>query len=74
MNEQDDEVAQLLDEAVARLSTCRRTFTDEEALLPIWERDYDISPLWITLGRDIIVVVPDGKQCLLVSECLATCC
>ena len=31
----DPELAQLLDEAVARLSPLRRTFTEEEALGPI---------------------------------------
>ena len=41
MNEIDDELTQLLDEAVARLSTYRYTFTDEEALGPVWEHGYD---------------------------------
>ncbi len=62
MNEQDDEVAQLLDEAVARLATCRQTFTDEEALLPIWERDYDISPQSDPQGRFVLAYEADGKH------------
>ena len=62
MNERDDEVAQLLDEAVARLATCRQTFTDEEALLPIWERDYDISPQSDPQGRFVLAYEADGKH------------
>src|SRR5258708_36628091 len=62
MNEQDDELAQLLDEAVARLATCRRTFTDEEALLRIWERDYDISPQSDPQGRFVLAYEADGKH------------
>src|SRR5260370_27493857 len=62
MNEQDDELAQLLDEAIARLATCRRTFTDEEALLPIWERDYDISPQGDPQGRFVLAYEADGKH------------
>jgi hypothetical protein len=62
MNEQDDELAQLLDEAVTRLATCRRTFTDEEALLPLWERDYDISPQSDPQGRFVLAYEADGKH------------
>src|SRR5216683_5906906 len=62
MNEQDDEVVQLLEEAVARLATCRQTFTDEEALLPIWEHDYDISPQSDPQGRFVLAYEADGKH------------
>ena len=54
MSDLDDEVAQLLDEAVARLSTTCRTFTGEEALLPIWERGYDFSPQSDPQGRFVL--------------------
>src|SRR5438132_1640634 len=62
MNELDDELARLLDEAVARLSTCRQTFTDEEALLPIWESGYDISPQSDPQGRFVLAYEADGKH------------
>ena len=62
MSDLDDEVAQLLDEAVARLSTARRTFTDEEALLPIWERGYDFSPQSDPQGRFALAAEADGKH------------
>ena len=62
MSDLDDEVAQLLDEAVARLSTARRTFTDEEALLPIWERGYDFSPQSDPQGRFVLAAEADGKH------------
>src|SRR5260221_14344948 len=62
MNEQDDEVAQLLDEAVARLAACRQTFTDEESLRPIWERDYDISPQSDPQVRFVLAYEADGKH------------
>jgi hypothetical protein len=62
MSDLDDEVAQLLDEAVARLSTARRTFTDEEALLPIWERGYDFSPQSDLAGRFVLAAEADGKH------------
>ena len=61
MSDLDDEVAQLLDEAVARLSTARRTFTDEEALRPIWERGYDFSPQSDPQGRFALAAEADGK-------------
>src|SRR5205823_13256321 len=62
MSDLDDEVAQLLDEAVARLSTTRRTFTGEEALLPIWERCYDFSPQSDSQGRIVLAAAADGKH------------
>jgi hypothetical protein len=62
MSDLDDEVAQLLDETVARLSTTRRTFTDEEALRPIWERGYDISPQSDSQGRFVLAAEADGKH------------
>ena len=62
MNELDDELARLLDEAVARLSTYRQTFTDEEALLPIWESGYDISPQSDPQGRFVLAYEADGKH------------
>src|SRR5437660_7113175 len=62
MSDLDDEVAQLLDEAVARLSTTRRTFTGEEALLPIWERGYDFSPQSDPQGRFVLAAEADGKR------------
>jgi hypothetical protein len=62
MSDLDDEVAQLLDEAVARLSTTRRTFTDEEALRPIWERGYDFSPQSDPQGRFALAAEADGKH------------
>ena len=62
MSDLDDEVAQLLDEAVARLSTTRRTFTGKEALLPIWERGYDFSPQSDPQGRFVLAAEADGKH------------
>jgi len=62
MSALDDEVDQLLDETVARLSTTRRTFTDEEALRPIWERGYDFSPQSDPQGRFVLAAEADGKH------------
>src|SRR5260370_26387143 len=62
MSELDDEVAQLLDEAVARHSTARRSFTDEEELFPIWERGYDLSPESAPAGRFVLAAEADGKH------------
>src|SRR2546427_11299936 len=62
MNELDDELARLLGEAVARLPTFRQTFTDEEALLPIWESGYDFSPQSDPQGRFVLASEADGKQ------------
>jgi hypothetical protein len=62
MNEIDDELTQLLDEAVARLSTYRYTFTDEEALGPVWEHGYDISPQSDPRERFVLAYEADGKH------------
>ena len=62
MSDLDDEVAQLLDEAEARLSTTRRTFTGKEALLPIWERGYDFSPQSDPQGRFVLAAEADGRH------------
>ena len=62
MNDLDDELAPLLDEAVARLSTYRQTFTDEEALLPIWDRGFDISPQSDPQGRFVLAYEADGRH------------
>ena len=45
MSDHDDpELARLLDEAVARLAPLRNTFTEEEALGPVWEAWGEVSP------------------------------
>jgi hypothetical protein len=62
MNEMDEELAQLLDEAVARLSMSRYTFTDEEALGHVWQRGYDISPQSDPQGRFVLAYGADGKH------------
>jgi len=62
MNDVDEELARLLDEAVARLSAYRQTFTDEEALLPIWESGYDISPQSDPQGRFVLACEADSKH------------
>ncbi len=62
MNERDDELEQLLDEAVARLSASRYTFTEEEALQPIWERGYDLSPQSDPRERFVLAYEADGKH------------
>jgi hypothetical protein len=62
MNEIDDELTQLLDGAVARLSMSRSTCTDEEALGPVWEHGYDISPQSDPQGRFVLAFEADGKH------------
>ncbi len=62
MNEIYDELAQLLDEAVARLSTYLYTFTDEEALGFVWEHGYDISPQSDPQERFVLAYEADGKH------------
>ena len=62
MNERDDELEQLLDEAVARLSASRYTFTEEEALQPIWECGYDLSPQSDPQERFVLAYEADGKH------------
>jgi hypothetical protein len=39
-----DERSRLLDVAVDRLVSCRRTFTEAEALGAVWEAGYEVSP------------------------------
>ena len=41
MNDIADELRQLLDEAVSRLETTHRTFTEREALAAVWRAGYD---------------------------------
>lgn len=62
MNEIDDELAHLLDEAVTRLLASRYTFTDEEALRPVWDSGYDISPQSDPQGRFVLAYEADGKH------------
>jgi hypothetical protein len=62
MNERDNELEQLLEEAVTRLSVSRNTFTEEEALQPIWECGYDISPQSDPLERFVLAYEADGKH------------
>ena len=62
MNERDDELEQLLDEVVARLSSSRFTFTEEEALQPVWEHGYDLSPQSDPRERFVLAYEADGKH------------
>ncbi len=62
MNERDDELEQLLDEAVARLSASRYTFNEEEALQPIWECGYDLSPQSDPRERFVLAYEADGRH------------
>jgi hypothetical protein len=62
MNERDDELEQLLDEAVVRLSASRYTFTEEEALQSIWECGYDLSPQSDPRERFVLAYEADGKH------------
>ena len=62
MNERDDELEQLLDEAVARLSVSRYTFSEEEALQPTWKHGYDISPQSDPQERFVLAFEADGKH------------
>lgn len=39
-----DEIERLLDAAVGRLGDRRRTFTEEEALRPLWDAGYELTP------------------------------
>jgi len=74
MNALDDELAQLLDTAVKRLSTSRRTFTAEEALAEVWEDGFDISPQADPQGRFVLAYEADGKhprQWRLITQALA---
>src|SRR5436309_489054 len=61
MSEGDNELLRLLDEAVTRLAHRRLTFTDEEALAPIWERGYDIALQADPLARFALVAEADRR-------------
>jgi hypothetical protein len=39
-----DDLSRLLNAAIARLRSWRRTFTEEEALASLWEAGYEVSP------------------------------
>ena len=56
----DDEISLLLDEVVRRWSPSRRTFTEKEALHPVWEAGYEI-PIHSD-KRFVLVHEGDGKQ------------
>lgn len=74
MNEIDDELTQLVDEAVALLSASRYTFTEEEALQSIWEHGYDLSPQSDPQERFVLAYEADGKhprQWRLITQALA---
>ena len=74
MNEMDDGLAQLLDTAVKRLSTYRRTFTAEEALAEVWEDGFDISLQADPQERFVLAYEADGKhprQWRLITQALA---
>jgi hypothetical protein len=62
MSEEDRELLRLLDEAVSRLTHRRLTFTDEEALRPIWDEGYDIAPQGDPLARFALAAEADGKH------------
>jgi hypothetical protein len=62
MNALDDGLAQLLDTAVKRLSTSRRTFTAEEALAEVWEDGFDISLQADPQERFVLAYEADGKH------------
>ncbi len=61
MHEGTDEVTRLLDEVVRRWSSARRTFTEKEALQPVW----DATGLEIPIQADarfVLVHEGDGKH------------
>lgn len=60
MSEVIDEIALLLDEIVRRWSPARRTFTEKEALQPVWEAGYEI-PIHSD-ARFVLVHEGDGKH------------
>ena len=62
MNDLDDELAQLLDKAVKRLSTYRRTFTAKVALAEVWEDGFDISLQADPQERFVLAYEADGKH------------
>ena len=70
----DDGLARLLDTAVKRLSTYRRTFTAEEALAEVWEDGFDISLQADPQERFVLAYEADGKhprQWRLITQALA---
>ena len=60
MNEIPDELMQLLDEAVERLETTRRTFTEREALAAVWQTGYNF-PIQSD-ARFALAYTPVGKR------------
>jgi hypothetical protein len=62
MSEEDKELLRLLDEAVMRLTHRRITFTDEEALRPIWDEGYDIALQGDPLARFALAAEADGHH------------
>jgi len=54
-----DELSQLMNEAVARLSSTRRTFTEREALIEIWNAGYEVS---IQSDPRFVLAQEQGKQ------------
>ena len=62
MNDKDDELEQLLDEVVERLSSSRYTFTEEEAFQPLWERGIELTPQSDPQERFVLAFEADGKH------------
>jgi len=62
MNERDDELEQLLEEVVARLSASCYTFTEEEALQPLWERGIEFTPQSDPRERFVLAFEADSKH------------
>lgn len=60
MSEGTDEIALLLDEVVRHWTPARRTFTEKEALQPVWEAGYEI-PIHSD-ARFVLVHEGDGKH------------
>ncbi len=54
-----DELTLLKDEAVARLASTRRTFTEREALMDIWNAGYEVS---IQSNPRFVLAQEHGKQ------------
>lgn len=62
MSEEDKELLRLFDEAVARMAKRRFTFTDEEALRPLWDEGYDISFQSDPFSRFALAAEADGNH------------
>jgi hypothetical protein len=60
MHDVTDETSALLDEVVKRWSTARRTFTEKEALQPVWDAGHEI-PIQAD-ARFVLVHEGDGKR------------